>query len=101
MLVRDPAGRDAVKVSVRTLDELLEHSGFERAETLIKIDVEGAEWDALSNASGLPGYLGIVGDLHRDLLPVPADRFFALFEGLSVDGRDAPSFFCAVRDVPP
>jgi hypothetical protein len=99
MLVSDPAAHQTVPVAVTTIDQLVTESGFERAETLLKIDVEGAEWDALSNAKDLSSYLAVVGDLHRDLLPVPAHRFFELFDGLRVDGRDSPSSFSAVRET--
>jgi FkbM family methyltransferase len=97
MLVGEQAGSSTIPVSVSTLDDLVQQAGFEPRHTLIKIDVEGAEWEALSSASDLSSYLGIIGDLHRDLLPVPAVRFFELFDGLHVVGREEPSFFAAVR----
>jgi FkbM family methyltransferase len=97
MLVSDPGRVDAVPVRVQSLDQLMEDAGFEPEHTLLKVDVEGAEWDTLSNATGLSRYLAILGDLHRDLLPVPAERFFALFEGLELQGQDSPSLFRALH----
>jgi FkbM family methyltransferase len=67
MLVRNPAGREAIRVPVRTTD--------------------------------LTSFLAVLGDLHRDLLPVPPERFFGLFEGLRVEGQDTTSTFRAFREV--
>jgi FkbM family methyltransferase len=101
LLVSDPAGAEAVRVGVQSLDQLMEDAGFEPEQTLLKVDVEGAEWDTLSNATGLSRYLAILGDLHRDLLPVPAARFFALFDGFDVHGAESPSLFRALRRPSP
>jgi FkbM family methyltransferase len=99
MLVRNPAGAEAIRVPVSTLDELVADFGCNRSETLLKVDVEGAEWDVLSRATDLTSFLAVLGDLHRDLLPVPPERFFGLFEGLRVEGQDTTSTFRAFREV--
>jgi FkbM family methyltransferase len=96
-LVSHPGGVEAIPVSVQSLDRLMEDAGFEREQTLLKVDVEGAEWDTLSNATGLSRYLAILGDLHRDLLPVPAARFFALFDAFDLQGAESPSLFRALQ----
>jgi FkbM family methyltransferase len=96
-LVSDPARAEAIPVPVQSLDQLIEDADFEREQTLLKVDVEGAEWDTLSSATGLSRYLAILGDLHRDLLPVPAARFFALFDAFDLQGAESPSLFRALQ----
>jgi FkbM family methyltransferase len=98
MLIADPEGAKAIRVPVVTLDQLVEHFGCERPETLLKVDVEGAEWDVLSSATDVRSFLAVLGDLHRDLLPVPPETFFGLFDGLRVEGQEAASRFRAFRD---
>jgi FkbM family methyltransferase len=97
MLVGDPDEAEAVRVPVRTLDQLVERFGCEPAETLLKVDVEGAEWEVLSRATDPRSFLAVLGDLHRDLLPVPPESFFSLFDGLRVEGEDTASTFRAFR----
>ena len=96
MLVTDPAGSEAIRVPVWTLDQLVDHFGCDPAETLLKMDIEGAEWAVLSRTDPA-SFLAVLGDLHRDLLPVSPESFFSLFEGLRVEGEDTASTFRAFR----
>jgi FkbM family methyltransferase len=98
LLARNGGGRP---VAVRTvgLDGILEELGLERID-LLKLDVEGAEWDVLANARRLDAVQAIAGELHPKLVPVPPERFFALLEGfdVSVDVFSQASWqFAAVR----
>jgi FkbM family methyltransferase len=98
LIARDGGGHT---VSVRTvgLDAIIEELALERID-LLKLDVEGAEYDVLANASRLGTVQAIAGELHPGLVPVPPDAFFALlgdFE-VSVDVFSPASWqFSAVR----
>lgn len=96
-LLRDHERGTTVTVPLRSLDGLLSEHGIEPASCLLKLDAEGFEWEVLSSTDATGDFLAIVGDLHRDLLPVPAEQFFELFEGFEVRGRDAPNLFYAIR----
>jgi FkbM family methyltransferase len=76
---------DGDPVSVRTigLDGIIEELGLDRID-LLKIDVEGAEYDVLANATRLGIVRAIAGELHPGLVPVDPDAFFALLDGFDV-----------------
>lgn len=78
-------------------DALLSDFDIDPASCLLKPDAEGFEWETLSNSTTRDDFLAIVGDLHRDLLPVSAERFFDLFEHYEVSGRDTPALFYAIQ----
>lgn len=96
-LLRDGQDGTPVQVSTRSLDSLVSEFDIDVESCLVKLDAEGIEWEALSNATTTGDFLAIVGDLHRDLLPVSPERFFDLFKGYDLTGRDAPSLFYAIR----
>jgi FkbM family methyltransferase len=68
-------------VEIVTLDELATDDA--EVPALLKIDVEGAEWDVLS-AADLKRFSTIVGELHPAAIPVGTDEFFALLDGFEV-----------------
>lgn len=96
-LLGDGEGDAAVQVPIRSLDSLISDFDIQPASCLLKLDAEGAEWEMLSHSNTTGEFLAIVGDLHRDPLPVSAERFFALLERYEVSGRDAESLFFAIR----
>jgi hypothetical protein len=81
-VVPGAAGRDTVPV--RTLDELIAQVGGAPERTLVKLDVEGAEWDVLSRCD-LRRLFGVIGEVHYDLLSVPPAAFHELFDDLEVE----------------
>jgi FkbM family methyltransferase len=96
-LLRDDEDGAAVAVPIRSLDAIVSEFDIDVGSCFVKLDTEGIEWEVLSKSKATGDFLAIVGDLHRDLIPVPADRFFDLFEGYEVSGRDAPSLFYAIQ----
>jgi FkbM family methyltransferase len=81
-----PEGQDVSPVSVRacTIDELCAEHGLERLD-LLKLDVEGAEIDALEGLSE-PERVGVmIGEVHPLLLDGGPDRFFAQLDAFDVD----------------
>jgi FkbM family methyltransferase len=54
--------QEAVRVPATTVDSLLDQAGFERVD-LLKLDIEGAEWEIF--AAGVPERIGaIIGEAH-------------------------------------
>jgi FkbM family methyltransferase len=78
-------GGNGHTVAVRTvgLDGIIEELGLERVD-LLKLDIEGAEYDVLANAARLGTVQAIVGELHTTLVPVAAERFFSLLADFDV-----------------
>ncbi|MDQ6804110.1 MAG: FkbM family methyltransferase [Actinomycetota bacterium] len=99
-LLRDQEDGSGVQVPIRSLDALVSEFGIDPASCLVKLDAEGFEWETLSSSRVRNDFLAIVGDLHRDLLPVSAERFFDLFERYEVSGRSAESLFYAIQRDP-
>ena len=66
-------------VPVRTvgLDALMDELGLEQID-LLKLDVEGAEYDALAAMTRLDAVRAIAGELHPHLIRHSADDFFEL-----------------------
>jgi FkbM family methyltransferase len=88
------AGAD---VDIVRLDDLV--AGADASSCLLKIDVEGDEWDVLS-AADLGPFSTIVGELHPAALPVDVDEFFALLVDFEVTRPADPAghgTFVAVR----
>ena len=79
-----PGAHGAETVPVHTLNELIARAGADAERTLVKLDVEGAEWDILSRCDVRSLY-GIVGEVHYDLIPVERADFHGLFEDLDVE----------------
>jgi len=91
----DAAG--AVRVPLRRLDGLLREAGVDETSAVLKIDVEGAEWDVLSSLGAPLRFAAVVGEFHPRLAPVDADRFFSLFEGFEVRRPAGTDAFTAIR----
>lgn len=96
-LLRDDEDGASAPVSIRSLDAIISEFDIDVGSCFVKLDAEGFEWEVLSNSEATGHFLAIVGDLHRDLIPVPAERFFDLFERYEVSGRDAPNLFYAIQ----
>jgi FkbM family methyltransferase len=83
------------KVTKVTLDQLLERA---TGPILLKIDIEGAEWAVLRSVDPRR-FDAIVGDFHKELVPVSRTEFLRLFRDfhvLSDGGDDVNSVLCAV-----
>jgi FkbM family methyltransferase len=91
----DAAG--TVRVPLRRLDRLLSGSDVEARTAVLKIDIEGAEWDVLSSLDPPLPFAAIVGEFHPRLAPVDADRFFSLFGGFDVRRPTGTDAFTAIR----
>ena len=88
-------------VAVRTvsLDGLMDELGLERID-LLKLDVEGAEYEALAGMKRLGAVRAIAGEVHPELIPVSTDEFFELLRDfeLRVDRFSPASWqFQAIR----
>lgn len=83
-LKRSGTDRDAyASVRAETLDGLCDELGVSRID-LVKLDVEGAELEALRGFSRLEGVRVLIGEAHPELLGDDLDAFFALLRGFEV-----------------
>jgi hypothetical protein len=73
-----------VIVPGRTLRTILGEYGIDHVD-LLKLDVEGAEYDVLSSPEALDHVDEIIGEIHDDLLPVSRETLLATLEGYEVD----------------
>ena len=73
----------AVRVRTVGLDGIIEELALDRID-LLKLDVEGAEYDVLANATRLGVVRAIAGELHPGLVPVAPEAFFALLGDFDV-----------------
>jgi FkbM family methyltransferase len=92
-----------VKVQALPLDRILEDHGAP-PPFFVKIDIEGAETEALASFEGLRHTIAIVGELHPALIPTPVAVFRRLLDGFEHDLPDAverDTTFRAVRPVFP
>jgi len=87
-------GGMGVQVDVVTIESIVQRFDLPRID-LVKIDVEGAEWEALSAWSGVGEPAAIVGEFHPDALPVPLERILSLLGGYVIEprGRDGGDHF--------
>jgi FkbM family methyltransferase len=81
---RSTSWQREVAVECVTVDGLLERAGAPVPD-LLKIDIEGAEYDALRAFGGLGRVRAILGEVHPALLPCPAADFRALLDGFDCD----------------
>lgn len=79
-----PSAGEATNVRAYTLDELLADHGLDRVD-LLKLDVEGAELDAVRGLSRLDAVRTIVGEVHPPLLADGVDAFFDALHGFDVE----------------
>ena len=63
------------EVSTRSLRSLMGEAGLDEID-LLKVDVEGAEWDVLTSIAGLR-INAIVAEIHLDLLTVSLEHIEA------------------------
>lgn len=93
----DPVG---IEVEAKTLESLMAEQEVGRVD-LLKLDVEGAEWEILPTLPGADRVEAIVGELHWDVDCAPLDRDMGgLLSGYEVVLRDVTrnrSDFWAVR----
>jgi FkbM family methyltransferase len=98
-LKRGDRGLDGVIVEALTIQSLLDELGVDRID-LLKLDIEGAELEALRGFDGLDRVEAVVGEVHPELIDGSSEEFFALLDGFEVE-RDWPSpqscTFTAVR----
>ena len=96
---RQTGDQAPVPVAVRSLDSLMAELGVGRVD-LLKLDVEGAEAEALRGL-GDPVRVGaIVGELHFEQIGGTADGFVAAhLPGFSVTVTDADGSRCTFRAV--
>lgn len=83
-----------VTVETRTLDDLMADLSLDELD-LLKIDIEGAEFEVLRSFAGLDRTHAVVGEVHLDLIEQSLDEFFALLEGFEIRKRRMP-----LPDVP-
>jgi FkbM family methyltransferase len=84
-----------ILVTTVTVDDLLRGAS---APVLLKIDIEGAEWDVL-RSTDRRRFSAIVGELHKDLIPASHADFLNLLDGFRVlkdGGDDVHSVLCAI-----
>lgn len=93
-------GGASARVRAETLDGLCAELGLTRID-LVKLDVEGAELDALRGFSRLEDVPVIIGEAHPELLGDDLDAFFGLLEAFEVrrlsESPDAISFLALAR----
>lgn len=79
-------GSVPVTVACHTLDSLIEALAVDRVE-LVKIDIEGAEYEVLANCRTLRRIDTIVGEFHEDQAGVRPERFFCLLADRELEVR--------------
>ena len=100
-LKRTGTDRDAyASVRAETLDGLCDELGVSRID-LVKLDVEGAELEALRGFSRRHDVPVIIGEAHPELLGDDLREFFQVLEGFEVrrlaESHDAISFLATRR----
>jgi FkbM family methyltransferase len=83
-LVADTGARRAVAVDTVSLDDLMDELGIDRID-LLKLDVEGAEYDVLSRTTRLDSVRAIAGELHPALIPCTPEEFFSLLTDFTIE----------------
>jgi FkbM family methyltransferase len=94
-------GTDATKLTVeaKSLDDLLDDVGLESVD-LLKIDIEGGEWDVLPSVRELGKVRAIIGEIHRVGTAPPQD-LLACLSGFRVSitlASDTIVRFLATKD---
>lgn len=99
-LSRTIPSQTPIRVSARTLDTLFDDLGLEEVD-LLKVDVEGAEFEIFRSARQLWKVKAIVGELHSHVLKVPPSTFFSLLEGFEVRSQEDRAFQAVRPPVSP
>lgn len=68
-----PVDQVSEEVQARTLRSLMAEFGVDWVD-LLKLDVEGAEWEVLPQFAGMDSIGAILGELHWDVANAPAAR---------------------------
>jgi FkbM family methyltransferase len=98
-LVTKSGNRRLIPVRSVRFDSLVDELGLDHID-LLKLDIEGAEYDVLASATRLDSVSAIVGELHPQLIPHSPEEFFDLFDGFEVRVNRASassSLFQAIR----
>jgi FkbM family methyltransferase len=78
------------RVEAITLDEFLSLEGIDAVD-ILKIDIEGAEFDVLRSARSLDRVRFVIGEVHEDLMDATWEEFRGLLHGFElVDRPSAP-----------
>lgn len=83
-LHRSHSLQNPIEVAGRRLDGILRDADVDRVD-LLKIDIEGAEYEVLSSFAGLEQVDTIVGDVHPYLMDCTLSDFRRLLEGFAHD----------------
>ncbi|MGH2980189.1 MAG: FkbM family methyltransferase [Solirubrobacterales bacterium] len=76
-------GATPVSVPAQTLDGLIAELGLERID-LLKIDIEGAEFQVLPSSRQLHRVQAIIGEIHAYLSDEPVEQLLSCLEGFDV-----------------
>jgi len=68
---------DQIAVPARTLDDVIDDLGLDSVD-LLKIDIEGAEWDVLPNFRQIDKVRTVIGEVHRIGEDAPSDLLHCL-----------------------
>ena len=82
--VRHDQATEEIVVPGRTLDGLLDEWGVESID-LLKIDIEGAEYDVLRTSGVLDSVPLVLGEYHREACPASTEQFTELLRGHGFD----------------
>jgi FkbM family methyltransferase len=98
---REHTAARTVSVEGRTLDTLCRDFGVTRLD-LLKVDIEGAEYEVLRAFSGLAETRAVIGEFHPDLAGCSQEAFEGLFPGFDVRFEDGGGnrLFLAVNRKP-
>jgi FkbM family methyltransferase len=81
------SGDAGVEVEGVTIAALMRRFGLSRVD-LLKIDIEGAEWEVLSDWTSGPRPAAVVGEFHPAALPVPLEDMLRVLDGYEIVPRD-------------
>jgi FkbM family methyltransferase len=92
--------QDAIQVRTCSVDAIVAALGLDVIDVL-KLDVEGAEGEALAGFSGLSGVRCVVGEVHLDMLGTSPEAFYAThLEGFEVSTHLREPQRCTFTAVP-
>ncbi|MDQ3851003.1 MAG: FkbM family methyltransferase [Actinomycetota bacterium] len=83
-----PVDQRPIEIEARTLRSLMSEAGLERID-LLKLDVEGAEWEVLPQLGAIETLGAVLGELHWDVAGAPEGAVSELLAGFEVRVRTA------------